>query len=207
MTSDLALELFGYAASLIIAVSLMMTSVFRLRVLNLVGSAAFMVYAVFIEAWPVVGLNVFIAAINVFFIVKLLRQESTFSMLEADPDSAYLARFLEFYDEDIHRFVPSFELADRTDVLRVFVLRDLVPAGVLIGRITGSALHVDLDYATPGYRDLKIGRYLYGPGAQFFAARGIARFVSRAEVPEHGRYLARVGYVAEGDRWMRPVTR
>ncbi|MDH3498483.1 MAG: hypothetical protein OEM97_00025 [Acidimicrobiia bacterium] len=206
MISDLALELFGYFASLIIAVSLMMTSVLRLRVLNLVGSVAFTVYAVAIAAWPVVGLNIFIGIVNVYFLTKLLRKQATFSLLEVDAGSSYLARFLEFYGPDIRRYVPGFG-GDRRGVhLHIFVLRDLVPAGLLIGRVAGSDLEVSLDYATPDYRDLKIGRFLYGPGSRYFQTRGVERFVSEAGAPAHNRYLQRVGYTPAGDRWVRSIS-
>ncbi len=197
------LDLFGYAASAVIAVSLMMTSLFRLRVLNLGGSVAFVVYAVLIEAWPVAGLNVFISGINVIFLVKLLRRQDTFSLLEVDGDSAYLRRFLDFYAADIRRLVPGFRYLPQENQIRVFVLRDMVPAGLLIGRMTESALDVDLDYATPRFRDLKIGRYLYGPGAGFFTSKGVRRFVTDPGVAVHNRYLARIGYTPVGDRWER----
>lgn len=197
------LDLFGYAASAVIAVSLMMTSLFRLRVLNLGGSVAFVVYAVLIEAWPVAGLNVFISGINVIFLVKLLRRQDTFSLLEVDGDSAYLRRFLDFYAADIRRLVPGFRYLPQENQIRVFVLRDMVPAGLLIGRMTESALDVDLDYATPRFRDLKIGRYLYDPGAGFFTSKGVRRFVTDPGVAVHNRYLARIGYTPVGDRWER----
>lgn len=205
MSADLALDLFGYAASAVIAVSLMMTSVLRLRVLNLIGSVLFSIYAALIQAWPVVGLNLFIAATNVYFIAKLLRQQHTFSLLEVDADSAYLQRFLEYYEADIRRFVPGFRYVAGELQIRVFVLQDLVPAGLLIGSVRGRALEVQLDYATPGYRDLQVGRYLYGPGAAFFRDRGIQQFVHAPGAPEHNRYLRRIGYQESGERWERQV--
>ncbi len=53
MDKHTLLELLGYTASLLIAVSLMMTSVLRLRVINLAGAAAFSAYGFLIGAVPV----------------------------------------------------------------------------------------------------------------------------------------------------------
>ena len=152
-----------------------------------------------------VGLNLFIAATNIYFILKLLRQQHAFSLLEVDADSAYLQRFLEFYEADIRRFVPGFGYVAQEGQIRVFVLQDLVPAGLLIGTVHGRVLEVQLDYATPGYRDLQVGRYLYGPGAALFRDRGIEQLVHAAGAPEHNRYLRRIGYRESGDAWERNV--
>ena len=42
MNGALALELFGYLGSLLILVSMLMTSVVKLRIINLIGSAIFL---------------------------------------------------------------------------------------------------------------------------------------------------------------------
>jgi hypothetical protein len=202
MSSDLVLELFGYLASAIVAVSLTMTSLLRLRVINLVGAALFTTYGVLIEAWPVVALNAFIVVVNIRFLTKILRRRDSFSLLEVDAESPYLLRFLEFHMPDIQYFLPGFRYEPSEHQMRLFVLRDVVPAGLLIGTQRGETLDVQLDYATPGYRDLKIGRYLFGRGAPYFSDRGIERFISSGP-PRHVRYLERVGYSRDGERWVR----
>ena len=206
MSSGLALELFGYLASAVVAISLTMASVLRLRVVNLAGSALFTVYGALIEAWPIVALNAFIVVVNIRFLLKILRRRDVFSLLEVEADSPYLLRFLEFHADDIQHFLPGFRYVPAEDQVRLFVLRDLVPAGLLIGTQRGATLDVHLDYATPGYRDLKIGRYLFGHGAGYFDERGIDRFVSPGP-PLHVRYLERVGYTRNGEVWVREIGR
>ena len=46
------LETFGYLASLLVAVSLMMRSIVRLRWINLTGAACFTAYGILIAAYP-----------------------------------------------------------------------------------------------------------------------------------------------------------
>ena len=67
MTFDAA-ELVGYLASILVVVSLAMTSVVRLRMVSLAGSVVFIAYGLLIEAPPIVGTNVAIAALNLWFL-------------------------------------------------------------------------------------------------------------------------------------------
>ena len=75
-------EILGYLASVMVAISLMMKDIVKLRILNFVGCALFSAYGVAIEAWPVAGMNAFIACINVYYLVKMYR-ESTLKIATA----------------------------------------------------------------------------------------------------------------------------
>ena len=50
MNQALALELFGYLGSFLVLISMLMTSVVRLRIINLIGSAIFAAYAILIRS-------------------------------------------------------------------------------------------------------------------------------------------------------------
>jgi len=65
------IEGIGYLASLLVAVSLMMGSMVRLRLLNLVGALAFALYGWLIGSYPVLVVNLFIAGVNVFYLRRL----------------------------------------------------------------------------------------------------------------------------------------
>jgi hypothetical protein len=199
MTSSLALQILGYSASVFIAVSLMMRSIVRLRMINMVGAAAFSLYGFLIGAYPVGILNLLTAGINVVQLVRLRRRRELFRILETRGESQYLSHFLECQGNDIRRFIPGFQFDPARSRLALFVLRDLVPAGLLLGEIRDHVLRVDLDYAVPQYRDLKIGQYLFGDQVGYFRALGVREIVSPAGVGEHPRYLQRMGFEAIGD--------
>jgi len=189
------LELLGYAASVLVAVSLMMSRIVRLRVINLAGSLAFAVYGALIGAYPVAAVNAFIAGVNLWFLAKMLRAREYFRILEIEPDSEYLRYFLSVHEEDVRRFLPGFAHAPERRELTFFVLRDLVPAGLFIGEARDDGcLRVRLDYVIPAYRDFKIGRYVYGERADFFRARGIREIVSPSGTAAHARYLRKMGF-------------
>ncbi len=71
MNGALALEPFGYLGSFPVPVSVLMTSVVRLRVINLIGSAIFAAYAVLIRSFPTALLNGCPVGINLYHLLKL----------------------------------------------------------------------------------------------------------------------------------------
>lgn len=202
MTDSLGLQLLGYAASVLIAVSLLMRSIVRLRIINLAGAATFSVYGFLIGAYPVGILNLMTATINVVQLIRLQRRREIFRILEIRPDSPYLDYFLDFQGEDIRRFFPRFRrepLPEEGTPLPLLVLRDLVPAGMLLGTIRGDRLHVDLDYVVPQYRDMKVGRFLFVDEIEFFRRRGIREILSPADTEVHAEYLRHIGFEPVGD--------
>lgn len=68
-------EILGYAASIMVAISLTMKDIVRLRVLNFIGCALFTAYGLMIDAWPVVVTNGFIACVNVYFLAKMQQEK------------------------------------------------------------------------------------------------------------------------------------
>lgn len=195
MDSQLVLEIVGYVASVLVAISLMMSSLLKLRLINLAGSAAFVVYGALIGAYPVAVVNLLIVFINLYYLRQMLGSREYFKLLRVRPDSAYLRAFLDFHAAEIQRFLPGFAYAPHTGQLAVFVLRDLVPAGLLIGETDeGGTLRVVLDFVIPQYRDFKTGRYVFQDQAAFFREHGITEIVSDAGSPVHTQYLRRMGF-------------
>ena len=76
-------EILGYAASIMVAISLTMKDIVRLRVLNFIGCALFTSYGVMIDAWPVVATNGFIACVNIYFLAKMQQEKKAEAMKEA----------------------------------------------------------------------------------------------------------------------------
>ena len=70
-------EILGYAASIMVAISLTMKYIVRLRVLNFIGCALFTAYGLMIDAWPVVVTNGFIACVNVYFLAKMQSEKKS----------------------------------------------------------------------------------------------------------------------------------
>lgn len=69
-------EIFGYVGSGLILLSMMMTSVEKLRWFNISGSMISLIYGAIMGTWPVVFLNVGTITINVVQIIRLHRQKN-----------------------------------------------------------------------------------------------------------------------------------
>ena len=70
-------ELLGYAASIMVSISLTMKDIVKLRVLNFVGCALFTAYGLAIDSMPVVITNGFIACVNVYFLLQMQKKSGT----------------------------------------------------------------------------------------------------------------------------------
>ncbi len=202
------LEILGYAASVLVAASLTMRSVVRLRLLNLAGALLFTAYGLLLRAYPVAAVNGFIAVVNTVYLLKMRpgRRRELFELLEIPrSDNRYLRRFLAFHAEDIRRFFPGFRDLPATPLCVVFILRDMLPVGLVVCRARGEGeLEVVLDYVIPAYRDLRCGRFFYTTRGPELARAGYRTFLARAETRVHARYLRRMGFrpVAAGeDGW------
>ncbi len=135
--------------------------------------------------------------IHIYYLRELvLRPDEAFRILHVSPGSEYVQYFLDFHAGDIDRFFGG--LPEQTDdLVTVLVLRDLIPAGLYIGRHVDDRIESLIDYAIPQYRDLKIGRYLYSHTHDVFDAEGVTKVVSRTESADHAGYLRKMGFTEE----------
>lgn len=187
-------EIVGYAAMVFVTVSLMMRSIVRLRWINLAGGILFAIYGIVIDAYPVAVLNLAVVAINTYHLWKMRRRvHESFAVAHMPPDSEYVRQFLDFHRRDIDRIQPGSTVG--ADAHVIFVLRDTVPAGVLaLSHPDGTgAGRVTLDFATPAYRDLKVGTYLFRTSGEL-QRMGYRRLIASAGTPGHERYLAAMGF-------------
>ena len=201
METPLLYEIIGYVASVLVAISLTMSRIVRLRVVNLAGAVTFAVYGVLIGSIPVAAVNAFIVGVNLWYLGRIYRSREFFRLLPVGPDNEYLRAFLDFYQDDIVRFQPEFSgmPEGKGDQLQVFVLRDLVPAGLLVGTVQADGhLEVELDYVTPDHRDFKVGRFLFRDQADHFRRKGIREIHSPPGSRVHSKYLERMGFRRDG---------
>ena len=202
METTFIYELIGYIASALVAVSLMMSKVVKLRIVNLIGSATFTLYGILIGSIPVAGMNAFIVFVNIYYLWKIYTASEYFELLDLPPDSKYLHAFIDYYREQIRDFQPKFSEKTGEDDLNLFVLRDMVPAGLLTGKRSGDGrLDVTIDFVLPEYRDFKVGRFLFDEKTDFFKKNGITQIVAAPGNSEHNEYLEEMGFVQDENRY------
>jgi hypothetical protein len=187
------IQIFGYCATILIAVSLMMSSIVKLRIINLIGAACFSTYGFVIGAYPVFVLNGIITIIDAYYLIQIFSAKEYFRVLEVKTNADYLNYFLKFYEADIKKFIPSFTYEPNNDYHVMFVLRDAVPAGLVISEyLVNDVVYMKLDYAIAGYRDFKMGKYVF---AEIFKQRKVKKIYSDSGNTKHEKYLKRMGFV------------
>jgi hypothetical protein len=199
-------ELIGYLASGLIVVSLLMASVLKLRVINLIGAVVFTAYGVLIGSIPVIVANAAIVLIDLYYLAMMLRDRSRdayFEVVEVPPSSPLLRRFVEHHARDIHVSQPSFG-GLREDHLAWMVLRDAIPVGVVLAVRDGDEGHLELDYVVAAHRDFTAGNVLFGESGAF-RRQGMTTVTTGGETDMHRRYLERMGFDHDGDVWRRTV--
>lgn len=193
------IEIIGYVASFLVAISLMMSSIVRLRWLNLAGGTAFSFYGFLIGAYPVAAVNGFIACINIFFLIKIYRAKVEFNVIKSGAESGqsgYISFFLERYDADIKGFFPEFNLNKNDANREYYLLTDKeTVVGVLSGlRLSDSHFQIDLGLVTPTYRDSKLGNYLFGKNNHFAQKYNISKITANAQNEANRRYLKNIAF-------------
>jgi hypothetical protein len=194
MDTHFWLEMVGYLGSVLVAISLMMRSLLRLRIINSVGCVVFVIYGILIHAYPVAILNGFIVCINGFYLARMFAQKDYFQLLEIGHDSAYLNSFLDFYKDEVKQIYPDYVHDSQAGYPTWLVLRNMVPAGVFILQREAAQARVLLDYVIPTYRDFRVARFFYHEKGEYFRSQGIDRFISAPGRPRHAKYLERMGF-------------
>lgn len=191
MDNKWIIELIGYIGSALVVVSMLMTSVVKLRVVNTVGSLIFMCYALIIGSYPTALMNLFLIGINVYQLFRLFRDQKKYDLIDTDLRDGYVSYFLEKNREDIRAWFPEFSAQGMQADVVLVVCCDISPAGIFIGKHAGpDKIEILLDYTTPSCRDTSAGRFLHAR----LKEKGCRMLVFRGNAPGHTAYMEKVGY-------------
>lgn len=188
------LEIIGYIASGIIAISMTMSSIVKFRWINLAGAGLFAAYGFIIQAYPVGILNSFIAATDIFYLIQIYGKKELFSVLEVLKNSNYLMRYLEFHEKDIQKYFPGFKYKPQLNTISYYILRDMTVAGVFLAHSEGEVLKVGLDYVGPEYRDYQNGKYVYHRLNNKLIEAGFKIIRTYGYSAAHVKYLKKMGF-------------
>ncbi|HRY11722.1 MAG: hypothetical protein H6526_06090 [Actinobacteria bacterium] len=206
MSTRVILEIFGWIGSGLIVLSLAQARVWRFRIMNFVGAVIATVYNFLLEIWPFGAMNLIIAIIDAYWLVRLSRErrpESTaYDLLEVHHDDAFLRHFLGVHGKDAKRHFPDFDpdAASRSNVL---VMRGDEAVGVVtIADIRDGTADISLDYVTERFRDFTPGTFVYQDSGMF-ERLGVRKIQAPASAGEH--YLKKMGFREDAGTWIREV--
>lgn len=192
-------EIIGYAASILVAISLLSSNVIRLRIINLIGALTFVIYGMAIQAYPVAFMNGFIVIINIYYLRQFAARKDYFGFLPEVKHSMFVAQFLSRYTEDIRQSFPEFDYPNIKNPQCIFILRNLIPVGLFIYEVNGNVAEIKLDYVIKDFRDFKNAFFLYSRTEEIFGGSGVTRLSAQSSIPSHQKYLRKMKFQQDTD--------
>jgi hypothetical protein len=191
------LEVFGYFASVLITLSIMMSNIKLLRLFNLLGAAAFSVYGYFIDAYPVFILNSLVASVNGYYLIGIYLKKDKFDLIRLKSiDTPMFTLLKESYDQDIKAWCNEFQWQYLDDAVVFVLFKNMKPIGMFAYRElnTKGKIEVVLDYVIPEDRDKNAEEYMFVRKNNQLNQYGIKQLIVKSKNSAHELYLSRVGF-------------
>lgn len=202
MDTAILIEIFGYIGSALVVISMLMSSIVKLRVVNTIGSIVSGTYALIVGAFPLVLMNGCLIIINVYNLFKLLKTKQVYDLVEGNTDDALVDYFLNRYSDDIKINFPEFNKFDVNGKKAYIVCCDGKPAGLSVGEINEGTFNIIIDYSTPEYRDCSVGTFLYSQ----LPSKNIHELVYNQQLTEaHQTYMEKVGFVKMNNGYVKKL--
>ena len=197
------LELFGYLGCVLTIISMLMTSVVKLRVISTVGNIISGIYALLIHSYPVALMNISLVIINIYSLVKLFKPEKHFDLIVSSLDDSFLRYFLKRWKEDLKLHFPEFDRKAVQADVAYLVCCNGNPAGVLLGKTTEEGtVDIALDYSTPTYRDCSVARFLHDK----LPEKGVHTLLSsQSMTKQHTAYLKKMNFTKENGIYIKKL--
>ncbi len=190
------LEIIGYIGSILVAISLLMSNVFRLRVINLIGSLIFVFYGFALKAYAVAVANLFVVIVDAYYIHALKSKKDIFKFVKTSSQDTLLKYFLSYNGKDIISFFPRFTDVSLEKAECFLIMRNISAIGAFIFIKEGKEIRVILDYVMPDYRDLKNARCFYDSSQIASEFAGFEKIVAETDNKQHIKYLKLIGFEA-----------
>lgn len=112
---NIYLEIFGYIGTALVIVSMMMTSVLKLRIINMSGALISLIYAVCVQTWPVAVLNACLLCINFVQTVRQLTQKTEVMLIQIGKDDSTANHLFGIWKADFEKCNPNCNLQEIRD--------------------------------------------------------------------------------------------
>ncbi|MES2430215.1 MAG: YgjV family protein [Bacteroidota bacterium] len=190
---------FGYLASLLLVIALLVNHDLKFRWFNTAGNVVFIIYAIVIGAFPVLLTNVILLTINLYYLIKVYTKKENFDLLEFKGDEKLTSKFLDFYKKDIDVYFPGIKAEDLQGKFNFVVIRDLVIANIFSATLHSNGdAEVIINYTLLKYRDYKVGRFIFEKEKQYLISKGVKRIVyTQPQNKKHEAFLLVMGFRKE----------
>ena len=190
---NIYLEIFGYVGTALVICSMMMTSLLKLRIINISGSLISMIYSFICHAYPVAVMNFCLVLINAYHAIRGACRRERFGHLVLSVNDPTVRYFWELYGADIEQLLPGRRLEAHPDaeVHMIYVGSEAV--GMFVGKECAERYQIEMAYVIPRRRDAALGDFWM----QRIKERGICTLTAPTGAKEHNRYLLRMGFAEQ----------
>lgn len=199
MDMALCIELFGYLGSCLVVVSMLMSSVIKLRIINIIGSTISGIYAFIIGSFPLALMNTCLIIINVYNIFKLKKESRKYEIVKGDTADSFFKYFVACYNEDIKNYFSYFQKDNVSGNTVYYTFCNETPVGIFIGNRNGDNVEITVDYTVPNYRDCSVAKFLYVA----MNKAGINKLEIEKPSEKLIPFLTKMGYKAENSKYVK----
>ncbi|MCX8074307.1 MAG: hypothetical protein N2749_01810 [Clostridia bacterium] len=187
------IEVVGYVGSVVIAISLLMRNVYKLRIVNLIGAFLFVIYGYLISAPAVWSVNLFIVFVDLYYIYDLKRKPHLFKFVQLNYNDL-IESFIYFHLDDILNYFPNITSIPLKDLSYYLIVRNFIIVGIFGYRhIDDSNIEICIDYISPYWRDFKnaVNFFKYVASQEKFKDK---TFHVKSYNLSHSNYLIKIGF-------------
>ncbi|QIK84600.1 hypothetical protein [Sanguibacter sp. HDW7] len=197
------LDAIGWIGSAILVLSLVQTRILRLRILNLTGCLIHTGFNLAIGVWPMVGLNVVLAVVNIVQLRRLLKErhasegQNGYDVVSTDVDAPVLRRLLTRHHDEIAK-LHGVEPAELAATEAYLVLRgDETVGAVLLADDGNGTARLTLDHVVERYRDFTPGEHVFRRSG-ILDGHGYDRIVTRPGITGRtATYYETIGFTRD----------
>ena len=195
------IEFLGYLSSFLVVVSMLMTSVVKLRIINMIGSSLFAIYALLIYSYPTAATNACLIVINLYNLYRLNKIARNYSIVKLPPTDSFVRFFLDSHERDMKQFFPIINKNLFYDYT-CLICHDTNPVGILLAkREEDGLLNIHIAYTIPAYRNSSVEKYLF----TWLSREDIRRLVISNVNVNHADYLKKAGFVEEDGKLVKNI--
>ena len=199
MSMSTIYEIIGYIGSALVLLSFMMVSVYKLRIVNMIGSFFCVVYGLLIGAYPTVVMNLALVCINIYYLHKMKSTTRNYDLVKVSGDEGLTKHMIDMYTDDIAKSFPGISMDFSNTNCGFVVCHKGTPAGLLLGVLKDHVLDIKLDYSTPEYHDFSIGAFLMNN----LVSEGVDKLIYSGSDENHKTYLSKMGFVPKDGHYER----
>ena len=159
MGDNVYLEIFGYIGTALVIISMMMTSITKLRIFNITGSIISTIYSVIYNTWPIVVMNSCLIIINTFHLIRSFCHKKIYHCVKIENNDKIIDLFINKNNKDLSCYYNKIDYKSND---LTFVIYDGCEAIALIsGNKNNNIFEIKYIYSNKGNRNSNVFSQLF----------------------------------------------